>query len=804
MAKKIETGAKQATIDIRTLGDEIVKLTKDLEGLEKGTADYEKVNSKLQTKMKQIGVQVKQNTTDHKNSKNAIDASIRSLRTLQGTLDRNSIEYAQASKSIREHQQSLNQNSAATGLASTSAMELGRVFSDAPYGIRGMANNVSQLTSLLFQGAGQISETTGKVIGLKGAIKGMWGAMMGPLGIMIAIQAVIAAIDAFAGSTSKAEEETKKLGNAFTKMQGDVKVSADELQVLYEVMSDGSAAVGEQAEALKDLKSLGFDPTTQSIDDFIEKQKELIILEASSDLIKKQLKKLVEDKAAMDTLSQGATDAYVEATKLVKQREELFNASGGDATFLAALDSAKALEADAFAVVTSLAEDRSKMTGFIAEDSKKFKDLLKQIMGLKDIINTGGSGDKGVKDFKVNQSKMNSTLTKSLRDQELLLAESNAEKLRLNNQYEEEDLLTTFNSEVEKDAAKLEVFLKGKASPEQKAEATRIHEENEKIRTSEYEESLTQIRYNAFIKENQLIEETRQVFSEQSIEKEIEREQNRLATLEEYLGNDPKSLAVLEEQQRLIWEKEDENFEIDLERRRTELFALYEDESQVQQIIDEERADRDRIRAEGEIQLERDKADAKLAIQLEYLNYVKGFGSVLSILGKKNKALAIAGLAVEKGSAIASIIVKATAANAKAVSDAGEFATATAAANAPLGALGAIKTAAMIGANVTATAATTAKTNITAGISIAKIAATSLTSSALGGSGGGSSSGGSSGGGGSTTFTPNFNVVGNSGANQLAEGISNQVNEPTRAYVVYEDIAEAGSVVEESIESSGI
>jgi hypothetical protein len=54
------------------------------------------------------------------------------------------------------------------------------------------------------------------------------------------------------------------------------------------------------------------------------------------------------------------------------------------------------------------------------------------------------------------------------------------------------------------------------------------------------------------------------------------------------------------------------------------------------------------------------------------------------------------------------------------------------------------------------------------------------------------------------SFTPEFNVVGNSNENQLAEGISGQVNTPTRAYVVYEDIAEAGAVSDSSIETSGI
>jgi hypothetical protein len=53
-------------------------------------------------------------------------------------------------------------------------------------------------------------------------------------------------------------------------------------------------------------------------------------------------------------------------------------------------------------------------------------------------------------------------------------------------------------------------------------------------------------------------------------------------------------------------------------------------------------------------------------------------------------------------------------------------------------------------------------------------------------------------------FNPNFNVVGNSNENQLAQGIGNQVNEPTRAYVVYEDIQEAGEINDASEDASGL
>ena len=67
-----------------------------------------------------------------------------------------------------------------------------------------------------------------------------------------------------------------------------------------------------------------------------------------------------------------------------------------------------------------------------------------------------------------------------------------------------------------------------------------------------------------------------------------------------------------------------------------------------------------------------------------------------------------------------------------------------------------------------------------------------------------SSSGGSSSSATVESFSPNFNVVGNSNENQLAQSISNQANSPVQAFVVYDDIAEAESVTQQSIESSGI
>ena len=93
----------------------------------------------------------------------------------------------------------LNKQSDATGSATAATMELSRVVSDAPYGIRGMANNITQLVS-------QLGTASTKAGGLTAALKLMGKQLMGPLGIVFAITAVVSALDFFFGANTKAEK----------------------------------------------------------------------------------------------------------------------------------------------------------------------------------------------------------------------------------------------------------------------------------------------------------------------------------------------------------------------------------------------------------------------------------------------------------------------------------------------------------------------------------------------------------------------------------------------------------------------
>jgi len=170
-------------------------------------------------------------------------------------------------------------------------------------------------------------------------------------------------------------------------------------------------------------------------------------------------------------------------------------------------------------------------------------------------------------------------------------------------------------------------------------------------------------------------------------------------------------------------------------------------------------------------------ADAKLAIQNAQLDNVsKGIG-LLQGLGIKNKAIQKGLLIADSAAGIAKIIINTQAGNAKTVSQLG----------------------------IPAAAPFVLANNISSAISIATaLAATAKGLSALGGGGGGSapSMGNNSAGGGSA---PQFNVVGNSGVNQLAETMQGRsAQAPIQAYVVAQNVTSAQSLNRNIVDNASL
>ena len=247
-------------LDVQEAGAsaQIQKLNTDLSKLTKGTEEYDLVLKKIaiqedrliniQAKRASVQKEATQSTKAaqiaqenfnraigtssvlaHKNSEQAIQTEITRLNTLRSTMDTASKSYVEMGNRVSLLQQKLktaktgvdgfsasssnssnvlNRQKDATGSATAATMELSRVVSDAPYGIRGMANNITQLVS-------QLGSASTKAGGLSAALKLMWKSMMGPLGVVFAITAVVSALDYFYGANKKAEGSVDDLKSSF-------------------------------------------------------------------------------------------------------------------------------------------------------------------------------------------------------------------------------------------------------------------------------------------------------------------------------------------------------------------------------------------------------------------------------------------------------------------------------------------------------------------------------------------------------------------------------------------------------------
>ena len=236
---------------------------------------------------------------------------------------------------------------------------------------------------------------------------------------------------------------------------------------------------------------------------------------------------------------------------------------------------------------------------------------------------------------------------------------------------------------------------------------------------------------------------------------------------------------------------------IDASQANNDLLADYIAHKEKIMLLDTKEGSFERFEAEKELsmlrmELSRNELDYELLIidekrraQAEYVNYMYSISSILGSLAGENEKMAEVALLIEKGAAIADIVVSTIASNAKIQAE---------------GAALAIPTA---GASEIAAQALVTKNNISSGLSIAAIIASYISTRNAGGSAGRISAA-SGGGGGGTTFRPDFNIVGASGTNQLASTVAGQVGEPLRAYVVYDDLRTAQEIDLNAVTAAGI
>ena len=202
--------------------------------------------------------------------------------------------------------------------------------------------------------------------------------------------------------------------------------------------------------------------------------------------------------------------------------------------------------------------------------------------------------------------------------------------------------------------------------------------------------------------------------------------------------------------------------------------------------IYEEKLAKKKEQADKEIEIEKQVAEQKKALQDAQLNAISAGIGLLAGLAGKNKALQKAAIIAESAMGIARSIIANNASNVAVIAQGAALAIPT------------------LGASVTTAASIVSANNIATGIGIAaNIAATAKALSAVGG--GSAPSGGAAGGsGGGGSKSPSFNVVGTSATNQLAQTIGQKEQQPLKAYVVAGDITTAQSLEKNIIQAASI
>lgn len=656
--------------------------------------------------------------------------------------------------------------SAASGGATASVLELGRVVSDAPYGIRGVANNLQQLASNFAFMAKQAG-------GAGAALKAMGSALMGPLGILVAFQAVIAAIDYFSAQTNKAEKNVKSMNET-------IAAAASNFKILLRAQEDNTLGLEEARESVRRINS-------QYKDLNVQLDENGRLTDASVQAIEKKIIRL-EDLAkatAIQTLVEEKYGEVVLKSLEIEEANSKLNAKIAEATALRAKADKDALEGAVSREnrVEQMALSAEKSVDFMVDKVKELtkergkqqeeiSKLIKMIPNIGDLfpINIEGVSNRMFKRQLLDLEKFINAQYKK----EFSLREVNEVKLLEKQQeYEKQDLLIRLNSFKRRQELRYKDFMASNATEEAKAKAKLDYNESIRLAEEEHQEALTSLEYlHATKRFNQQLELVRK-FNEDMLQLRGELARTKAGSVgtDTSTGrlNRPQSDVGAENIDNIIAAQDavgvirEEEFQEALIAKEEQLRLASFTELQIKMELRQMQHAFDIETMDQEIELERMKIESKKQINLEYVSWVGGLSQVFKGIAGENEGLAKAALALEKGSKIAKIVIDTTAAN--------QSIMVAASARAMLG----DPTAIALGKT------RVVKNKIGAGISIASILATSLNQKGI--KGGGPS--GSDTGGGAPSREFDFNLVGSTGVNQLAQGVGAQFSQqPIQAYVV--------------------
>lgn len=628
-----------------------------------------------------------------------------------------------------------NQNRAQSGLNNAILIETGRVASDAAYGIQGVANNIGRLLEL----GQEFSRTSGKGIG--GALSNLGKSLLGVGGVIVGVQLLLSFLPkiqkAFLKWAGAVGVVNKALGEA-TEVYGE---QIGRLETYVEMLNDSTVSDEQKAIILKKVNdeheglNLTMDETNRLTDESITKTElltEVLIKKAKSQAILNEIQAKYVEQFKLQNSS------LVESTGFLEIIQGLFaSVSGGLAgvsTMVGASAKTRQKELKTIGDEIDLLQEKLKEFGiFPDEDSKKgagrrFRAFKQQLLDLSKLE---------------EQFRQQSELTFILNEEERIIKQQEFALIDLNirvQQFKDRQKL------------RLEEFEESARSDEEKLKARKEYLES----IQKAEEEAADVRIQIFAAtETKLIElESKQ--SDKAFELNRKRQQIEIDNLKysldanQYYANE--KIALLEQ-----------DIQFEEFRLKTALLSV-DQRAEAELRLTQLQAELNQTKLKQNL----DFINENKRIDLEYVGFVGQTAQLLATIAGENEAMQKAALIIEKGAAIADVVI-----NTQASNQGIRAGYALKAAFAPPG----------VGAIFTAQGeAQIARNNIGAALSIANILATTLTSFRK------PSGGGGGGGAGVEVEAPDFNVVGASPESQLAQSVAGQQRKPLRAFVVAKDI----------------
>lgn len=244
----LENAAKQAESALEGIARKISQLQKDIGANISISQGYEKAIESLSNELKAGTIsQDKYATALSRLQRDEKETTIatNSLRKELSLLQRDQKGLLSSTGGVSKSFNNLNKS---TANAVPTLTSFSQVIQDAPYGIRGVANNITQLTSQF----GYLQKSAG---GTGAALKGMLGTLAGPAGILLAVSAVTSLMVAYGDKLTFNTSATNKLAKATKEYLGDALAEGVALKQLVEIAKDETNSKIIRQKAIEEINN---------------------------------------------------------------------------------------------------------------------------------------------------------------------------------------------------------------------------------------------------------------------------------------------------------------------------------------------------------------------------------------------------------------------------------------------------------------------------------------------------------------------------------------------------------------------